>query len=41
MALLVISLAVGFFLVFNLSAGFWWVIFVLSGVSILIAERAR
>lgn len=41
MALLVISLAVGFFLVFNLSAGFWWVIFVLSGISILIAERAR
>jgi hypothetical protein len=41
LSLLLISLSAAFFFVFSLSPAFWWVIFVLAGISILIAERAR
>ena len=41
LGLLLVSLSAVFFFVFALSPAYWWVIFVLAGISILIAERAR
>ena len=39
--LLLLSLSAVFFVVFSLGSQYWWTIFILIGLSILIAERTR
>lgn len=41
LGLLLVSLSVFFFLVFAISGQLWWTVFILIGISILIAERIR
>jgi hypothetical protein len=39
--LLLISMAVVFYFVFSVNGSLWWTIFVLTGISVLITERAK
>jgi hypothetical protein len=39
--LLFISCALVFFFVFTIDSGYWWIVFVLAGLSVLAAERAE
>lgn len=41
MGLLLMSLSIVFFFVFSINSALWWTIFILTGLSVLIAERAK
>lgn len=41
LGLLLISVAVVLWLLFTLSAGYWWIAFILVGLSLLVSEKAR
>ncbi len=41
LGLLLLSLSGVFFVVFSLGGQYWWIVFILVGLSILIAERTR
>ena len=39
--LLLVSLSIIFFVVFNISGHYWWIVFILAGLSIFISELMR